>query len=93
MSSKEISPNCLASESCKNFLQGVVLSDKMNRTVVVSVTRLIHHPVYGKVLRLRKKYNVHDEHEIAKVGDTVVIKECAPKSKTKHMVLVEIVKS
>ncbi len=79
--------------SNKKVLQGVVVSDKMDKTIVVSVVRSVRHSMYGKVLKLRKKYKVHDEKEIAKIGDAVEIQECAPKSKTKHMMLVKIVKS
>ena len=70
---------------------GVVVSDAMDKTVVVSAERRITHPVYGKILRRSKKYYVHDEKNEAKKGDKVVIAETRPLSKTKRWRLVEIV--
>lgn len=72
-------------------IRGKVVSNKMDKTVVVEIERVTRHPMYNKVLRSKKTYKVHDENNSAKVGDIVSIRECAPKSKTKHMVLVEIV--
>lgn len=69
---------------------GVVLSNKMNQTVVVQVTRLVQHPVFHKVVRLRKKYAVHDEKKSVKVGDKVRIREGKPISKTKRWQVVEV---
>ena len=69
---------------------GVVVSDAMNKTVVVQAERRITHPVYGKVLRRSKKYYAHDEKNEAKKGDQVVITETRPLSKTKRWRLVEI---
>lgn len=69
---------------------GVVLSNKMERTAVVQVTRLVQHPVYRKVIRRRKKYVVHDEKKIAKVGEKVRIKETRPVSRTKRWRVVEV---
>ncbi len=67
----------------KRILQGVVVSDKQDKTVVVSVERQVMHPVYKKFIKRSKKYAAHDENNQFKVGDTVRIEECAPKSKTK----------
>ncbi len=72
--------------------QGVVVSDKMQKTIVVEVTRLISHPVYGKVIKRKSKAVAHDEKETAKTGDTVRIIETRPLSKTKRWKLVEVVK-
>ena len=69
---------------------GVVVSDAMDKTVVVSAERRIAHPMYGKILRRSKKYYVHDEKNEAKKGDKVVIAETRPLSKTKRWRLVEI---
>ena len=69
---------------------GEVVSDKMDKTVVVKTTRSLKHPVYGKVVRLNKKYKVHDEANAAKTGDLVEITESRPLSKTKHMTLVRV---
>jgi len=65
------------------FLKGVVISDKMDKTIVVSVSRLKKHPRYKKRYRVDKKYKVHDEKNEFKIGDQVVIKECRPISKDK----------
>jgi small subunit ribosomal protein S17 len=71
-------------------LVGEVVSDKMEKTVVVKVVRSLRHPLYEKVVRRHKKYKVHDEQNSAKIGDLVEISECRPLSKTKHMALVRI---
>ena len=67
----------------KRILQGVVVSDKQDKTVVVSVERQVMHPVYKKFVKKSKKYAAHDENNQFKVGDTVRIEECAPVSKNK----------
>jgi small subunit ribosomal protein S17 len=64
-------------------LTGLVVSDKMDKTVTVVVERQVMHPVIGKVVKRTKKYHAHDEANDAKVGDRVVIEECSPISKTK----------
>ena len=64
-------------------LTGRVVSDKMEKTVTVLVERQVMHPVIGKVVSRSKKYHAHNEGNDAKVGDKVVIEECAPISKTK----------
>jgi small subunit ribosomal protein S17 len=69
---------------------GEVVSDKMDKTVVVKVVRMLKHPFFGKVIRRHKKYKVHDEQNTAKIGDTVEIKECRPLSKEKYMTLVRV---
>jgi len=69
---------------------GVVVSDAMDKTVVVSVERRITHPVYGKIMRRSKKYYAHDEKNEAKKGDKVSIEETRPLSKTKRWRLVEV---
>ena len=68
----------------KRTLQGVVVSDKQNKTVVVSVERRFTHPVLKKTVRRSKKYHAHDEANALKVGDIARIVECAPKSKLKR---------
>jgi small subunit ribosomal protein S17 len=70
---------------------GIVSSNKMQKTIIVSVRRRIMHPIYGKFLVRTTKYAVHDEHNEAKVGDIVRIMETRPLSKTKRWRLVEIV--
>ena len=69
---------------------GVVVSDAMDKTVVVQAERRIAHPVYGKIMRSSKKFYAHDEKNEAKKGDKVVITETRPLSKTKRWRLVEI---
>jgi len=70
---------------------GTVVSDKMNKTVVVSIERRVQHPVYGKMVRRTKRLKAHDERNDAKTGDTVRIMETRPLSKDKRWRLVEIV--
>ena len=67
----------------KRILQGVVVSDKQDKTVVVSVERQVMHPVYKKFVKKSKKYAAHDENNQFKVGDIVSIVESKPYSKTK----------
>ncbi len=67
----------------KRILQGVIVSDKMDKTVVVSVERRVMHPIYKKFIRRSKKYHAHDENNSFKTGDNVRIRECRPLSKTK----------
>jgi small subunit ribosomal protein S17 len=62
---------------------GIVTSDKMQKTVVVTVKYLVRHPMYGRILRQDKKFKVHDENNEAHVGDTVEIMETRPLSKDK----------
>lgn len=69
---------------------GTVVSDKMDKTIVVSVQRASRHPIYKKVIRRTKKYHAHDEQNSATVGDLVRIEEAAPTSKTKRWRLVQI---
>ncbi|MEO0670403.1 MAG: 30S ribosomal protein S17 [Pseudomonadota bacterium] len=68
----------------KRILQGTVVSDKNDKTVVVMVERRFNHPLYKKVIRRSKKYQAHDEANSAKVGEKVRIQECAPISKNKR---------
>lgn len=68
----------------RRVLQGVVVSDKMDKTVVVSVERRLMHPIYKKFIRRSKNYAAHDESNAAKVGDVVKIRECRPISKRKR---------
>jgi small subunit ribosomal protein S17 len=64
-------------------LTGTVVSDKMDKTVTVLVERQVMHPTIGKVVKRTKKYHAHNDGNDAKMGDTVVIEECRPISKTK----------
>src|SRR5207247_1763307 len=71
------------SDMPKRVLQGVVVSDKNTKTVVVKVERRFTHPVMGKTVRRSKKYHAHDEKDEYKAGDIVRIRECRPLSKLK----------
>lgn len=71
---------------------GKVISDKMKKTRVVIGETIVQHPLYKKYYKHRTKYYVHDEKEIAKIGDTVLIEETRPLSKLKRWRLVEVIK-
>ena len=73
----------------KRILEGVVVSDKNDKTIVVKVERRLRHPVLKKTVRLSKKYHAHDEKNEAKTGDTVRIQETRPLSKQKCWTFVE----
>ena len=70
---------------------GLVVSDKMDKTVVVAIERRVPHPIYGKMITRTKRLKAHDEENSAKVGDTVRIVETRPLSKDKRWRVVEIV--
>lgn len=74
----------------RKALVGTVTSDKMNKTIVVTVQRVTRHPLYGKVIKLNKKYKAHDEDNSCRIGDRVRIRECRPISKDKTFSLEEI---
>jgi small subunit ribosomal protein S17 len=71
----------------KRVLEGVVVSDKQNKTVTVLVERRFTHPLFKKTVRRSKKYHAHDEENACKVGDLVRIEESRPLSKTKNWVV------
>ncbi len=75
----------------QRLLTGKVVSTKMDKTIAVSVERLIKHPTYGKYIRRTTKLLAHDEHNDCKEGDTVTIKPCRPLSRRKSWVLVRVV--
>jgi small subunit ribosomal protein S17 len=77
----------------KNILTGTVISDKMQKTVVVEVERSFRHPLFNKTVRVKRKFKVHDEQELAKIGDVITFVEGRPVSKTKYMYLDRIVSS
>ena len=68
----------------RRVMQGVVVSDKMDKTVTVKVERRVMHSLYKKFIRRSKKYSAHDENNACKVGDVVSIRECKPISKNKR---------
>ena len=73
----------------KRVLTGTVVSDKADKTVVVRVERRVKHPLYGKIIKLSKKYHAHDEGNAYKSGEQVRIEECAPISKLKTWTVLE----
>jgi small subunit ribosomal protein S17 len=75
-------------ENKGKFLKGIVVSDKMDKTVVVSVSRFVKHPLYGKFYKVSKKYKAHDENNKYKTGDSVEIVETKPISKDKKFKVV-----
>ena len=81
----------LAHEARRRTKFGVVVSDKMDKTVVVAVERLFRNRLYGKSVRRTKKYHAHDEENRCKLGDKVVIAESRPLSKTKRWTVREVV--
>lgn len=74
-------------------LEGEVVASSMHKTIVVKVSRTFRHPMLNKTVTRSKKYKVHDENSIAKVGDWVEMVESRPISKTKHMVLEKVLRS
>ena len=72
--------------------QGVVVSDKMEKTVVVAIESRVQHPLYGRIVKQTKKFKAHNENNEARVGDTVKIMETRPLSKDKCWRVVEIIK-
>jgi small subunit ribosomal protein S17 len=77
--------------SIKAQVTGTVISDKMDKTVVVTVERQVRHGVYGKIQRKTSKYVAHDETNDAKVGDTVAIAESRPLSRRKRWMVMRVV--
>jgi small subunit ribosomal protein S17 len=73
----------------KRVLTGTVVSDKGDKTVVVRVERRVKHPLYGKIIKLSKKYHAHDEGNAFKAGEQVRIEECAPISKLKSWTVLD----
>ena len=79
-------------KSHKNTKEGHVVSTKMNKTIVVQVTRRVAHPLYKRVMTRKKNFHAHDEENNALVGDFVRIEECRPLSRTKHWRLDEVIR-
>ncbi len=80
----------MAVQGNKRTIKGVVISDKMDKTIVVKAERMVKHPVFHKYVRKHVKYKVHDEQNECKAGDTVIIIEARPLSKEKCWRMVEI---
>ena len=88
MSASELN---VTTESNARVMVGKVISDKMQKTIVVLVERTVKHPKYGKIMRRRTKLHAHDENQVCKIGDSVKVRECRPLSKMKSWVLVEVI--
>ncbi|CEK09452.1 30S ribosomal protein S17 [Legionella hackeliae] len=80
-----------SSETNARTIVGKVVSDKMQKTIVVMVERTVKHPKYGKIMKRRTKLHAHDENQIGKIGNIVRIRESRPLSKMKSWVLVEVI--
>lgn len=75
----------------RKMILGEVVSDKMDKTIVVLVSRFVRHPKYGRVSKIKKRFKAHDEKNEAGMGDKVQIAECRPLSKEKRWMLVKVV--
>lgn len=84
---------CRMSEEQKKIrtLHGMVVSDKMNKTVTVLLERQVKHPLYKKYIKRSTKLHVHDENNECSIGDKIAIRECRPISKTKSWQLIEVI--
>ena len=85
-------PNKETGLSHRKVRVGIVVSNKMDKTVIVKVSRLAEHPLYGKRIRRAKKYVAHDAENTCRIGDEVRIRETRPLSKTKRWELVEVMR-
>jgi len=81
----------VSEDNKQRTVNGVVLSDKMDKTATVMIERKVKHPLYGKYIKRSTKLHVHDENNDCGIGDTVSIAECRPMSKTKSWTLVEVI--
>lgn len=79
------------SEKLQRTLQGIVTSDKMDKSITVTIERRVKHPLYGKIIKRSTKLAVHDENNECATGDTVTIEQCRPISKNKSWRLVKVV--
>lgn len=84
-------PSATTSRGRRRVLTGVVVSDKMQKTIVVRVDRRFPHRAYGKIINRSKRYKAHDEQGSARVGDKVEIMECRPLSHDKRFTLARVV--
>jgi small subunit ribosomal protein S17 len=87
---EQATPNAVSARRRRQQKTGVVVSNKMQKTVVVEVQRLVMHPLYHKYLRRRSRFMAHDEKSECKVGDRVLIQECRPLSRHKRWTVNEV---
>jgi small subunit ribosomal protein S17 len=80
-----------STESTKRTIQGVVTSDACDKTATIMIERRIKHPIYGKFIKRSTKLHIHDEANECNKGDTILVEECRPMSKTKSWRLVKVV--
>ena len=81
----------MSEQKLQRQLQGVVTSNKMEKSATVTIERRVKHPLYGKIIKRSTKLSVHDEANECGIGDTVLIEQCRPMSKTKSWKLVKVV--
>lgn len=81
----------MSTEKLQRTLQGVVSSNKMDKSATVTIERRVKHPLYGKIITRSTKLSIHDEANECGIGDTVLIEQCRPISKTKSWKLVKVV--
>jgi small subunit ribosomal protein S17 len=84
--------NSVELSNSQHTIMGKVISEKMNKTIVVQIERSVKHPLYGKYVKRFSKMYAHDEENASRLGDLVLIKQCRPLSKMKRWKLVEIIK-
>ncbi len=77
----------------KKILKGLVIKNRMNKTIVVLIERIVKHKIYGKFVKKKTKIHVHDEHNICKVNDFIEIEQSKPISKTKFWIFKKIIKN
>jgi small subunit ribosomal protein S17 len=82
----------MAERNNRKVRTGVVVSDKMDKTIVVAVENFMRHPLYGKTIKRTKKFKAHDENNECRIGDVVKIMETRPLSRDKRWRLVQIVR-
>ena len=91
MANENTTAEAVAERGARKFRVGLVVSDKMDKTITVAIERQVKHPIYGKFVKQTTKLKAHDETNDANEGDTVRIQETRPLSKTKRWRLVEVV--
>jgi small subunit ribosomal protein S17 len=89
---KNSNQNIKERKNSKKRLHGIVVSDKTSKTRVVETEKLVRHPLYQKALKKKSKFYAHDEKEVSKSGDAVIIEECRSMSKLKRWRVIEVKK-
>lgn len=81
----------MSADTKQKTLQGVVTSNKAEKSATITISRRVKHPLYGKIINRSTKLSIHDEANECGIGDTVLVEQCAPVSKTKSWKLVKVV--